>query len=182
MICLSCSVVSFYSSRIPGDSCIVCGNSRKKAPHLSYHRFPTNPVKRSQWLRVFELDPEAVKPHTRVCSRHFMNGDPKNDPQVNIGRRFASPVKKGSDRTTRAIERQQTRRNLEVRSILSPDDASGSSADPSVSNLPELPTVTESSAEAISTDAEPMTVLVGEQLLDDYQVIDLPRRSLYHDR
>ena len=51
---------------------------------------------------------------------------------------------------------------------------SGSSADPSVSNLPELPTVTESSAEAISTDAEPMTVLVGEQLLDDYQVIDLP--------
>ena len=159
---------------MPGDSCIVCGNSRKKAPHPSYHRFPTNPVKRSQWLRVFELDPEAVKPHTRVCSRHFMNGDPKNDPQANIGRRFASPVKNGSDRTTRAIERQQTRRNLEVRLILSSDDASGSSADQSVSNLPELPTVTESSAEAISTDAEPMTVLVGEQLLDDYQVIDLP--------
>ena len=117
---------------MPGDSCIVCGNSRKKAPHLSYHRFPTNPVKRSQWLRVFELDPEEVKPHTRVCSCHFMNGDPKNGPQANIGRRFASPVKKGSDRTTRAIERQQTKRNLEVQSILSGDNSvSSGSGDPS---------------------------------------------------
>ena len=61
---------------MPGDSCVVCGNSRKKAPKLSYHRFPTNQAKRSQWLRVFQLDPEVVKPHTRVCSRHFMNGDP----------------------------------------------------------------------------------------------------------
>ena len=162
---------------MPGDSCIVCGNSRKKAPHLSYHRFPTNPVKRSQWLRVFELDPEEVKPHTRVCSRHFMNGDPKNGPQANIGRRFASPVKKGSDRTTRAIERQQTKRNLEVQSILSGDNSvSGGSGDPSsrISCLPQLQTVTESSVETAPTDSEPMTVLVGEQLLDDYRVIDLP--------
>ena len=55
----------------------------------------TNPVKHSQWLRVFELDPEEVKPHTRVCSCYFMNGDPKNGQQANIGRQFASPVKKG---------------------------------------------------------------------------------------
>ena len=94
---------------MPGDSCIICGNSHKKAPHLSYHQISTNPVKRSQWLRVFELDPEEVKPHTRVCSCHFMNGDPKNGQQANIGRQFASPVKKGSDKTTRAIERQQQR-------------------------------------------------------------------------
>ena len=51
---------------MPGDSCIICGNSCKKAPHLSYHRFPTNPVKCFQWLRVFKLDPEAVKPHIQV--------------------------------------------------------------------------------------------------------------------
>ena len=160
---------------MPGDSCIVCGNSRKKAPQLSYHRFPTNQAKRSQWLRVFELDPEVVKPHTRVCSRHFMNGDPKNDPQANIGRRFASPIKKGSDRTTRAIERQHARRNLEMQSILTANSsASGSSSSSSTSALAHLPTVTESPAEAMEKDAEPMTALVGEQLLDDYQVIDLP--------
>ena len=51
-----------------------------------------NPAKCS---RVFELDPEAVKPHTLVCSRHFMNDNPKNDLRANIGGRFASPVKKG---------------------------------------------------------------------------------------
>ena len=101
-----------------------------------------------------------------------MNGDPKNDPQAIIGRRLAS---KGSDKTTRAIERQQTKRNLEVQSILSPNNsAGGGSVDSSVSTLPQLPTVTESSAETMATDAEPMTVLVGEQLLDDYQVINLP--------
>ena len=164
---------------MPGDSCIVCGNTRKKAPQLSYHRFPANPVKRSQWIRVFELDPEAIKPHTRVCSRHFMNGDPNNDPQANIGRRFASPIKKGSDRTTRAIGRKQTKRNLEVQSILTANSnsASGSSSSTTVegtSALGQLPTVTESPAEAMATDAEPMTALVGEQLLDNYQVIDLP--------
>ena len=37
-----------------------------------------------------------------------------------------------------------------------------------------MPTVIKSFAEAIATDNEPMTALVGEQLLDDYQVIDLP--------
>ena len=91
---------------MPGDLCIVCGNSCKKAPKLSCHRFPTNQAKRAQWLRIFQLDPEVVKPHARVCSRRFMNGDPINDPQANIGRRFASPIKKRSDRTTKAIERQ----------------------------------------------------------------------------
>ena len=157
----------------------------KKAPQLSYHRFPSNPVKRSQWLQVFELDPEAVKPHSRVCSRHFMNGDPKNDPQANIGRRFASPVKKGSDRATRAIERQQVKRNLEVQSsLIANSSVSGSNSSSSSSStstelastsaIAQLPIVIESSAETIATDTEPMTALVGEQLLDNYQVIDLP--------
>ena len=106
-----------------------------------------------------------------------MNGDPKNGPQANIGRRFALPVKKGSDRTTRAIERQQTKRNLEVQSILNGNNSvSSGSGDPNsrISCLPQLQTVTESLVETAPTDSEPMTVLVGEQLLDDYRVIDLP--------
>ena len=166
---------------MPGDSCVVCGNSRKKAPKLSYHRFPTNQAKRSQWLRVFQLDPEVVKPHTRVCSRHFMNGDPINDRQAKIGRRFASPIKKESDRTTRAIERQRTKRNLEVQSLLTASSSASESSTSSSrvlcsSNTSDdhLLAVTESPAEAMERDEEPMTALVGEQLLGDYQVIDLP--------
>ena len=120
---------------MPGDLCVLCGNSRKKAPKLSYHRFPTNQAKRSQWLRVFQLDPEVVKPYTRVCSLHFINGDPINEPQASIGRRFASPIKKGSDRTMKAIERQRTKRNLEVQSLLTASSsASGSSNESSSSS------------------------------------------------
>ena len=170
---------------MPGDLCVVCGNSSKKAPKLSYHRFPTNQAKRSQWLRVFQLDPEVVKPHTRVCYRHFMNSDPINDPQANIGRQFTSLIKKVSDRTTRAIERQRTKRNLEVQSLLTASSsASGSSNESSTSSSrvlcssntsdDHLPAVTESPAETMERDEEPMTALMGEQLLGDYQVIDLP--------
>ena len=104
---------------MPGDLCVVCGNYRKHNPQLSFHRFPSDVAKRSLWLRVFELYPEAVKPHHRVCSRHFFNGDPKNGPQPHIGRRFASPVKKGSDRSARAIGRQQVRKIQELQSTAS---------------------------------------------------------------
>ena len=63
-----------------------------------------------------------------------MNGDPKNDPQANIGRRFASPVKKGSDRATSAIERQQVKRNLEVKSsLIANSSVSGSNSSSSTS-------------------------------------------------
>ena len=117
---------------MPGDSCVVCGNSHKKAPKLPYHRFPTNHVKCSQWLWIFQLDPEMVKPHTRVCSCHLLNGNWINDPQANVGRQFASLIKKGSDRTMKAIERQWTKRNLEVQSLLTTSSsASGSSSESS---------------------------------------------------
>ena len=58
--------------RMPGDLCVVCGNYRKHNPQPLFHRFPSDLAKRSQWVRVFELDPEAVKPHHRVCSQHFL--------------------------------------------------------------------------------------------------------------
>ena len=58
--------------KMPGDLSLVCGNYRKNNPQLFFHRFPTDPARRSLWVRVFELDPEAVKPHHRVCSRHFL--------------------------------------------------------------------------------------------------------------
>ena len=70
---------------MPGDLCVVCGNYRKHNPQLSFQRFPTDVAKRSLWVRIFEMDPEAVKPHHRVCSLHFLNGDPKNGPQPHIG-------------------------------------------------------------------------------------------------
>ena len=105
--------------KMPGDVYLVCGSYHKNNPQLSFHRFPTDLVRHSLWVRVFELDPEAVKPHHRVCSRHFLNGDPKNGPQPHIGRRLTSPIKKGSDKSAKAIGRQQVQRIQELQSTSS---------------------------------------------------------------
>ena len=55
-----------------GDACIVCGNTRKKEPKLSFHRFPKDDEKRAKWLKVFGLSESQFKFHSRVCSRHFV--------------------------------------------------------------------------------------------------------------
>ena len=163
--------------RMPGDLCVVCGNYCKHNPQLSFHRFPSDLAKHSLWVRVFELDPEALKPHLRVCSWHFFNSDPKNGPQLHIGRRFASPVKKGSNRSARAIGRQQVWKLQELQSTSSSKSfgsgySSSSSALTNTSSFPQLSTGDD--GELTANEPEPMTVSVGEQLIDNYQVTELP--------
>ena len=78
------------AQRMPGDFCIICGNYRKDNPWLSFHRFPTDITNRSLWVRVFELDPEAMKSHHKSLFSVIFNGNPL---QSHIGRRFVSPIK-----------------------------------------------------------------------------------------
>ena len=57
---------------MPGDACVVCENTRKKAPQLSYHRFPSDRVRRALWLQTFQLAEEQVgtfKPRQRSHHR-----------------------------------------------------------------------------------------------------------------
>ena len=54
-----------------GDLCVTCGNYCMHNPQLSFHQFPTDVTKHSLWVRVLELDPEAVKPYHRVSSLNF---------------------------------------------------------------------------------------------------------------
>ena len=71
---------------MPGDVCAVCGNTRAKDKHVSMHRFPpTSSPKRSVWLEAFGLSESDIKSHTRVCSRHFKDGNPQNPPQLTLG-------------------------------------------------------------------------------------------------
>ena len=58
-----------------GHKCCVCGNTKAKEPGLSFHRIPKEPSRRAVWLQVFMLTEEDMKPSTRVCSRHFPDGD-----------------------------------------------------------------------------------------------------------
>ena len=80
---------------MPGHVCCVCGNRRVKDPGVSFHCFPANAEKRAIWLQVFELREEDIKPNSRVCARHFPDGDVKNPPELTLGKRFASPIKIG---------------------------------------------------------------------------------------
>ena len=75
-------------------------------------------------------------------------GNPKNGPQLHIGRQFASPIKKGSDRSARAIGRQQIQKTQELQSASSlksfaSGNSSSSSALMNTSSLPQLSTVDE---------------------------------------
>ena len=44
-----------------GDACIVFGNTRKKEPKLSFHRFPKDIEKCAKWLKVFRLSESQLK-------------------------------------------------------------------------------------------------------------------------
>ena len=91
---------------MPGNICLVCGHTRVKDPNVSFHRFPgsSDQARREQWLCVFKLTGEQVKVHSRVFSRHFPGADPRNDPEMTIGKHFASPRKKDVPRAISVLK------------------------------------------------------------------------------
>ena len=94
-----------HSRDMTGKRCLVCGNTYKNDPSISLHQFTSVPARRAIWLKVFGLKEDSIKYYHRVCSRHFPNGDPMNDPVSTVGKRFASPIKKGP-RSKRAKDRE----------------------------------------------------------------------------
>ena len=77
-----------------GKSCIVCKHTRARDPGVHMHRFPANPDKRQEWCEALCLQEKDLRSNTRVCSRHFPNGDISNLPSLSVGKRFASPKKR----------------------------------------------------------------------------------------
>ena len=88
-----------------GDQCIVCDNTRHKDKNAPLHRLPQKDPKRGRWLEALGLVEEDLKDFHRVCSRHFLDGDATKDPQLNLGKRFASPKKRWTSRAKRAQKR-----------------------------------------------------------------------------
>lgn len=87
------------------NSCVYCGHGKKRGERISLFRFPKDEPKRQQWLAGLDLSEDMVSEDSRVCSRHFLHGDPKNIPSKNLGKSFASPRKVYTDRTKRATKR-----------------------------------------------------------------------------
>ena len=96
---------------MPGDTCVVCGNTRAKDKSVSMRRFPQDEAKRQRWIEALGLQDFIIKGHHRVCSRHFPNADARNDPQLTLGKRFASPKKQWTGRVKRAKKREEHRRD-----------------------------------------------------------------------
>ena len=139
----------------------MCGNTRAKDPSVSMHRFPAEKTKKQRWLNALGLKDDDVGSYHRVCSRHFPEGDAKShDPQLNLGKRFASPKKRWTGRAKRA-KRREAARNLFREAETSATD------DPSPGSI--------STNDSEEVKKHPLMVAeVGEQLETDYQLHELP--------
>ena len=161
-----------------GETCIVCRKTRKNEPKLAFHRFPKDAEKRAKWLKEFGLSENQVKSHSRVCSRHFRDGDPRNGPEMTVGKRFASPMKKDVPRSKRAKVR---RLNKEYQETLRSSSSRSVTPNPPLSCAGTSSLAVSSSVTCSTpspTPPPPLTVQVGEQLEVDYSVHELPTSSL----
>ena len=132
----------------------MCGNTRAKDPKEK--------TKKQRWLEALGLKDEDIGSHDRVCSRHFPEGDAKShDPQLNLGKRFASPKKRWTGRAKRA-KRREAARNL----FSEESHSKTSTTDPSPGST--------SANDGGEVEKHPLMVAeVGEQLETDYQLYEL---------
>ena len=62
-----------------------------------------------------------IKPYSRVCSRHFRNGDPVSGPDMTLGKKFASP--KNIERVKRAKIRSKRQQVSSSTDTVPPSDS-----------------------------------------------------------
>lgn len=146
-----------------------------KGEKVSFYRFPpkSEPVKRQQWLNALNLAEGHVQDHHRICSHHFPNGDASQLPSLNIGKKFASPKKLRTPRGERALmsakrkslfcNPRPTSRHRSFTSSPSPCSSNDVTAAPS-----------EVEDEYSPFEATPHSTPIGEVLLSDYSVHELP--------
>ena len=73
---------------MPGDRCT---QNTRTGVSPCIDGFPQSQPKRERWINALELTEGDLKDYHRVCSRHFPDGDATKNPQLNLGKRFASP-------------------------------------------------------------------------------------------
>ena len=140
------------------DIPVVCESTSSKDPSVSFHRFPgVNDARRARWLHVFGMDESQLKLQSRVCSRHFPNGDCSKEPVLSSWKRFAPPIKLKHPRAKRAKVRETNKTLATLRSSMPL---------PVRSSTPvEMP---------VSDDVSLLTSPIGEQLETNYEVHELP--------
>ena len=64
----------------------MCSNTQAKDRAVSFHRIPRDIPRRSTWLEVFGMSELDIKPSSRVCCRHFPDGDVRKIPSMTLGK------------------------------------------------------------------------------------------------
>ena len=180
----SCLTITFIASpfklcmfNVSGmlNSCIVCGRTKRKGDNVSMFRFPSIKEKRQQWLVALNLSEEDISKHSRVCSKHFLRGSSSTTPSIDIGPRFASPKKRDSDRSKRVEKRNVRSPSFHFTppsTLLAKRPALESSRDTSVAST--------SVASNTDDDQSSMCASIGEPLLSDYSIHELPSSCEKH--
>ena len=70
---------------MPGQKCCVCGSTQALDDKASFYHFPREIDRRTLWKDIFGIQEKEIKPCSRVCSRHFPDGDSKKAPSLNLG-------------------------------------------------------------------------------------------------
>ena len=109
---------------------------------------------------MLDLTSIANKDYHRVCSQHFPDADSRRDPQLNIGRHLASPKKQG-DRNKRT-KRRESISNSSLSFNSDQDSGDASKTESVVASYVTFPI------------PSPMITGIGEQLLTDFQVHEIP--------
>ena len=86
---------------------LICGHTKGQDENIILHRFPKDKSKLQEWLRAFNLKESEMSVSSRVCGRHFPNGDSSLVPSLHLGKCFVSPKKRTSAQARRAIKRQR---------------------------------------------------------------------------
>ena len=83
------SYSKLYSIKMTGQQCAICGNIHAIDKTAKFHRVPADQEKRTIWKLVFSISEDDIKPSTRICSRHFPDGDSNKTPSLTLGKCIA---------------------------------------------------------------------------------------------
>ena len=122
-------------------------------------RFPSDPDRKKLWLEAIGMTEDDITMHSRICSLHFWNGDPHQVPSLCLGNRFISPKKKGTARAKRAEKRSRLSFSSPELSCVQPVQRKVRTSTPATSEL---------------SDDTALSASIGEPLLSDYSVHELP--------
>ncbi|XP_077495253.1 THAP domain-containing protein 2-like [Amblyomma americanum] len=122
---------------------VACTERHIKGSSVSFHRFPVQEGRRKQWAAAVKREGWIPMPAHRICGKHFVTGEPSDDPHHPdyVPTIFAH---KKNKRTAAAARLQRAKARALAREVQEPMNTSPSSddqvmeADEAISDVGEL--------------------------------------------